>query len=253
MKQFVLAPLAVLLVLAMVRPAPAEPAWGSNCLSCHGQWQTSALRLLNYNRMADPNESATGAPDRGSLKVFDASRGHARNLRVEVTGLAAGDMYAVQLKRLRYAGVETGGHLDYAADCAWPEWGESAYYYTQPDVAYTWGTDPTTSSYEITIEPTADDDYYDLVFAVAGKFAGSGELYYGEEHFYLHVGPLLGDMNCDGVVNFTDINAFVLALTGEAAYRASYPNCRWLNADCDGDGLVSFADINPFVALLSGS
>ena len=64
--------------------------------------------------------------------------------------------------------------------------------------------------------------------------------------------PLAGDMNCDGVVNFADINAFVLALTGQAPYEAAFPNCRWLNADTNNDGIVDFADINPFVALLSG-
>ena len=64
--------------------------------------------------------------------------------------------------------------------------------------------------------------------------------------------PLLGDLNCDEAVNFGDINPFVLALTGQVAYEAAYPECRWLNADCDGDGSVSFADINPFVALLTG-
>ena len=61
-----------------------------------------------------------------------------------------------------------------------------------------------------------------------------------------------GDMNCDGVINFADINPFVLALTGQAAYQAAFPDCDYLNADINGDGLVDFADINPFVALLSG-
>ena len=59
-----------------------------------------------------------------------------------------------------------------------------------------------------------------------------------------------GDLNCDGVVNFMDINPFVVALIGEAAYEALYPNCEWLRADCDHDGIVEFGDINPFVALL---
>ena len=63
---------------------------------------------------------------------------------------------------------------------------------------------------------------------------------------------VVGDMNCDGVVNFNDINPFVLALTGQAAYNVQYPNCNWLNADCNADGSVNFADIDPFVALLGG-
>ena len=64
---------------------------------------------------------------------------------------------------------------------------------------------------------------------------------------------LPGDLNCDGTVNFGDINPFVLALTGQAPYEAAFPNCRWLNGDVNGDGHVNFADINPFVALLSGN
>ncbi len=66
------------------------------------------------------------------------------------------------------------------------------------------------------------------------------------------VGPPLrpGDMNCDGVVNFDDIDPFVLALAGPVAYGIEYPDCRWLNGDCNGDGVVNFADTDAFVALL---
>ena len=64
---------------------------------------------------------------------------------------------------------------------------------------------------------------------------------------------LVGDMNCDGVVNFGDINPFVLALTGQAPFEAAFPNCHWISADVNGDGTVDFGDINPFVALLTGS
>jgi hypothetical protein len=62
-----------------------------------------------------------------------------------------------------------------------------------------------------------------------------------------------GDMNCDGVVDFGDINPFVLALSDQAAYEAAFPDCLWQNADCNGDGEVGFGDINPFVALLAGA
>jgi len=63
---------------------------------------------------------------------------------------------------------------------------------------------------------------------------------------------IYGDLDCDGDVDFDDINPFVLALGGEAGYVAAYPDCRWLNADCDEDGDVDFDDINPFVGLLGG-
>jgi len=64
--------------------------------------------------------------------------------------------------------------------------------------------------------------------------------------------PLFGDLDCDGDVDFDDINPFVVALSGQAAYEAAYPDCFWLHADCDQDGDVDFDDINPFVALLGG-
>ncbi len=60
-----------------------------------------------------------------------------------------------------------------------------------------------------------------------------------------------GDLNCDGLVTFDDINPFVLALSSPAGYQAAFPNCNILNGDCNGDGLVDFDDINAFVALLS--
>jgi len=60
-----------------------------------------------------------------------------------------------------------------------------------------------------------------------------------------------GDLNCDGAVNFDDINPFVLALSDPAGYAQAYPNCNIMNGDCNGDGVVNFDDINPFVALLT--
>ena len=62
----------------------------------------------------------------------------------------------------------------------------------------------------------------------------------------------VGDCNCDDLVDFNDIDPFVLAIGGPADYEASFPTCRWLNADCNCDGNVDFGDIDPFVECLSG-
>lgn len=59
------------------------------------------------------------------------------------------------------------------------------------------------------------------------------------------------DTDCNGRVEFTDIEAFHVALLGPAAYAVRYPSCDWLNADCNGDGTVDFDDIEPFIALLA--
>lgn len=60
-----------------------------------------------------------------------------------------------------------------------------------------------------------------------------------------------GDLNCDGEVNFFDIDPFVVALTGFAAYQDNQPGCNWYNADCNVDDHVDFFDIDPFVVLLA--
>ena len=62
-----------------------------------------------------------------------------------------------------------------------------------------------------------------------------------------------GDLNCDGTVNFSDINPFVLYLSNSSAWQTRYPGCLPENGDINGDGTFpGFTDINPFVALLSG-
>ncbi len=63
---------------------------------------------------------------------------------------------------------------------------------------------------------------------------------------------LVGDLNCDGTVDFFDIDPFVLAVTDPAGYAAEYPDCNFMLADCNGDGAVDFFDIDPFVALVTG-
>jgi hypothetical protein len=62
----------------------------------------------------------------------------------------------------------------------------------------------------------------------------------------------IGDLNCDGVTDFADINPFVLRLSNPTEYFNAYPGCPILNGDINTDGSVDFGDINPFVALLTG-
>lgn len=69
----------------------------------------------------------------------------------------------------------------------------------------------------------------------------------------LHEPWVVGDLNCDLVVGFGDINPFVVAMLGYDSYHFEYAECNWYNADCNGDGSVGFEDINPFVRLLAGA
>ncbi len=61
---------------------------------------------------------------------------------------------------------------------------------------------------------------------------------------------MIGDMNCDGAVDFFDIDPFVLAITDPAGYAGEYAECDILAGDCNDDGLVNFFDIEPFVELI---
>jgi hypothetical protein len=60
-----------------------------------------------------------------------------------------------------------------------------------------------------------------------------------------------GDLNCDGNVDFGDINPIVLALTNPTAHQAAFPNRPFDNRDINGDGKFDFGDINPFVSLVT--
>jgi hypothetical protein len=75
-----------------------------------------------------------------------------------------------------------------------------------------------------------------LTFKFGGSFKGLA--------FYNATG-CRGDLNCDGRIDFADINPFVAALSGSTP-------CNEYNADVNGDGEVNFNDINPFVLLLTG-
>jgi len=74
----------------------------------------------------------------------------------------------------------------------------------------------------------------------------------GDDGLTIVCGFQKGDMNCDGLINNFDIDAFVLALLNPAQYAIDYPDCNVNNADTNGDGLVNNFDIDSFVMLLLG-
>lgn len=230
--------------LGLAVPVRAEPAFGANCLSCHSQLQTNKIVVFAEDTTADPDESATGAPDRGTLPVFQAMLGQVKSLHVRVENLSPNDTYAVQLSRFRYVGVENGGELYYTGDCDWPEWGENVPYYTDAVVYSSWESGPVELSFEIDVDSGAAPDYYNLMFAVAGRFDDDDGLFYARRHFYLEVLPTrVGDINGDGYVDDGDLSLFVPALLG------MNPAIRHL-VDMNGDGAADGKDIPLFVDVL---
>ncbi len=138
-----------------------------------------------------------------------------------------------------------------------------AYYSTSNDGGDTW--------HEYRLTPSmfdSDDDGLDRPTQFIGDYSGlavGGNRVYpcylstqnGDSDTFTNVivtaGPgMPGDMDCDGDVDFDDIDPFVLALGGQAVYEDAYPDCIWLNADANGDDSVDFDDIDAFVALIGG-
>lgn len=63
------------------------------------------------------------------------------------------------------------------------------------------------------------------------------------EHF-------LGDLNCDGFVDNSDVMPFILALIDPPQYRSENPDCYLAYGDLNHDGVVNGSDIGPFVTKL---
>ena len=124
--------------------------------------------------------------------------------------------------------------------------GESPYYKTFGGGRNRWGDYSATS-----IDPRDDLTFWTVQEYAIRRSSNQGE--YGKWGCWFGRLAVVhtGDCNCDGVIDNGDINAFVLALSDPAGYRARYPDCNLMNSDCNQDGRADFGDITPFVELLT--
>ncbi len=126
---------------------------------------------------------------------------------------------------------------------------------------------PDCAAISITVDPglpwdtefiAIDYDGYDSADTwVQGYVAINGTAYdpnnYPAEHIWL-ITPCRGDMNNDGTTNFSDINAFVDALTDLPDYRLNYPGLEGsmdYHGDANCNGSFGFDDINPFAEMVT--
>ncbi len=104
---------------------------------------------------------------------------------------------------------------------------------------------------------TSSDSCFAFDVDPAGNLYFGGNSYFGaagSDLLIIKVSPALpalrGDANCDGSVDFFDIDPFVLAIFDPAAYAGLYCGGDMGAADCNADGDVNFFDIDPFLACL---
>jgi hypothetical protein len=111
---------------------------------------------------------------------------------------------------------------DWGLTNRWPDWGNADLIAAHPDVQQRYRSE------------------FDDPIWIHAKSARQSWMFF----------PNPGDMNCDGTVDFFDIDPFVNVLVDPGQYATDYPNCDAMRADIDEDGSVTFFDIDPFVALL---
>ena len=182
-------------VVVHVSPASARPNFGRNCGDCHGAGPlpvADALQLINFDGLVDPDESFTGATDRGTLKFYDVFPGDTVDLTIRVDFQDAPEVhYAVELKRMETLGVEGGGTLTQTPDPDWfPQTGSifsdpDRPYFTIPEADGIHPDGPRTFTFTMLVDESTNPDFYDLEFAMAGQ----PEFFYTDEHFYLRVIP----------------------------------------------------------------
>lgn len=75
---------------------------------------------------------------------------------------------------------------------------------------------------------------------------------FGAGFWWVESEPLLGDLNCDDVVDMADVMPFSLALVDAAEYEVQFPECDINLADMNQDTFVDGRDVAGFVAALLG-
>jgi len=224
-------------------PLDTNPGWSTT-----GAWAFGHPTGAG-SHLKDPSNGHTGT----NVYGYNLSGDYTNNLTpkyLTTTALDCSDLTDVELQFWRWLGVEVNDHagIDVSADgTTWvPVWSNTT---TISEGAWSHQT------YSLAV--TADHQPTVYLRWVLGPTDGSvtypGWNIDDIEIWALAPAPgMVGDLNCDGTVDFGDINPFILALSNPVQYAATFPDCDIMNGDINGDGSVDFGDINPFVQLLTG-
>jgi hypothetical protein len=269
------------------QPLNTDPNWTRQGLWAFGQPTGGGGQYGSH----DPNQGHTGLKVYGYNLTGDYENNlperHLTSTAIDCTG-----RYGVHLNFWRWLGVETPTY-DHAyvrvsnnnttwttiwqntgevADTAWTfvDLDISAIADNQPNVYLRWTMGTTDTAWQY-CGWNVDDISLTALECTAPLISGDADcdgdvdffdidpfiLALGGQEAYNDVYPdcpwLSADADADGDVDFFDIDPLVLALSGETAYLAQYPNCQWLNGDTDGDNDVDFFDIDPFVVRLGSA
>ena len=242
-------------------PENMDPPWIRNWGNWQGQYQGGAYRtlengILTYDSLYDPG-------------VFDSYEMH----RPGAVDPGPGEVFLAQWKLWTEQAVgwyDPG--LGFQSDQAWGvglAFDDTSVFsvYEQSVIAYIepgqfhefalWSSDMRSYQLDVDGAPVAEGSMSQGIstswFFWGDCVQGAASLHHWDfARFAVLVAPQSGDVNCDGTLDFGDINPFVQALSDPSGYQDMYPMCWPSNGDVNGDGTVDFGDINPFVAALLG-
>ena len=174
----------------------------------------------NFDSIADGDIlSDAGAPLTSTLTTGDPNQGGARtdNFTIALTGFEVGDRFASSTD----LDLDTG---DSGADFR--------------EIYFNNGDDVPNASFTVSFQFGNGQTQTLTLVLPDDPFTGDPQRF----DFSVFQEPvLLGDVNMDVVVNFSDIPAFITVLQAEEFK---------VEADCNQDGEVNFADIPAFIAIL---
>ncbi len=230
-------------------PLDSDPGWQTEGLWAFGQ----PAGLGGQHGNPDPTSGYTGANVYG-YNLYGDYENNLPETNLTTTAIDCSNLSFVTLRFRRWLNLEEGlydhGYVRVSNDgVSWTDVWENEEYVTLEE--NTW--------HERKYEISSVADGQSTVF-IRWTMGATGNIwqYSGwniDDVEILGVEPdgrLPGDLDCNGSIDFGDINPFVLALTDRSAYEVAYPDCSWPNGDIDGNGDVNFDDINPFVELLAG-
>jgi hypothetical protein len=239
-----------------------NPPWDRNWGNWQGQYQGAAYRtlengILTYDSLYDPGVfdyyymSRPGQMDPAPPEAFCAQ------FRLRTDQVDGAWPYDPEV------GIQSdeawGVGLAFNVTSVYSSYEQRALAYIEPGQFHEyslWSTDMRNYQLEIDGQLAATGVFHQGVstswVSWGDSVQGAASLHHWDYVRFGTVSALVGDVNCDGAVNFGDINPFVEALSDPDGYQQSYPGCWPSNADINGDQSVNFGDINPFVELLTG-
>jgi len=229
-------------------PMDVDPGW-----TCEGLWQFGAPTGAGTHG-GDPTTAHSGANVYGYNLAGDYSSNIATPLYLTTTAIDCRQVAATELRFWKWLGIQNldRAGVQVSADgtnwtTLWDSnttqiptvWTQGVYDISavadgQATVYVRWGMGPTDAS--ITYPGWSLDDVE--IWGLAAP------------------APCAGDANCDGVVNWRDIDYLIKGMNDSSmAWRLSFqpnlPGCNFANLDTSGDGHVNWRDIDPFIARMN--